>query len=130
MKGVNKVILVGNLGGDPELRYTADGVAVARFSMATNEPYNDKQGNPQEHTEWHEIVAWGKLAEICGQHLVRGKAVYLEGKIRKKSWEKDGIKRHKTEIVVQTMRMLGGRDQEELPFEAPEAGVTEGDIPF
>jgi single-strand DNA-binding protein len=129
MKGINKVILVGNLGGDPEVRYTADGVAVARFSLATND-YNGKDGQRREQTEWHRIVAWGKLAETCGKHLAKGKAVYLEGKLRTSSWEQDGIKRFKTEVVVQTMRILGGRDQEELPFEAPEAGVPEGDIPF
>jgi single-strand DNA-binding protein len=130
MKGINKVILVGNLGGDPEVRYTADGVAVARFSLATNETHNDKEGNRREHTEWHRIVAWGKLAETCGKHLAKGRAVYLEGKLRTSSWEQDGSKRSRTEIVVQALRMLGARDQEELPFEAPEAGVPEGDIPF
>lgn len=129
MKGVNKVILMGNLGGDPEVRYTADGVAVARFSLATNEVYNGKDGNRQEQTEWHRVVAWGKLAETCGKHLAKGKAVYLEGKLRTSSWEQDGSRRYKTEIIIQTMRMLS-RDQEELPFEAPEAGVPEGDIPF
>ena len=130
MKGVNKVLLIGNLGNDPEVRYTADGVAVARFRVATNEIYNDRDGNRQEQTEWHRVVAWGKLAETCGKHLVKGKAVYLEGKLRTSSWEQDGTKRYRTEIVVQTLRMLGGRDQEELPYEPSGSGVSEDDIHY
>jgi single-strand DNA-binding protein len=111
-------------------------VPVARFSMATNEPYNDKQGKPQEHTEWHEIVAWGKLAEICGQYLAKGKQVYIEGRLEYGSYEKDGVKHYTTDIIANTMQMLGGpgagnRLQEpEPPFGPPEGGVPEDDIPF
>ncbi len=106
--GINKVILVGNLGADPELRYTASGTAVAKFRIATSESFTDKQGQKQERTEWHRITAWGKLAEICGQYLAKGKMVYIEGKIRSDTWEQDGVKRYSYEIVADTMRMLGG----------------------
>jgi single-strand DNA-binding protein len=131
--GINKVILVGNLGKDPELRYTASGTAVAKFSIATSETYTDRQGAKQERTEWHRITAWGKLAEICGQYLSKGKMVYIEGKIRSDSWEQDGVKRYSYEIVADTMRMLGGGRGEreaEAPFAPPEGGVPEDDIPF
>ena len=131
--GVNKVILVGNLGADPELRYTASGTAVAKFRIATSETYTDRQGAKQERTEWHRITAWGKLAEICGQYLNKGKMVYIEGKIRSDTWEQDGVKRYSYEIVADTMRMLGGGRSEreaEAPFSPPEGGVPEDDIPF
>jgi single-strand DNA-binding protein len=131
--GVNKVILVGNLGKDPELRYTASGTAVAKFSIATSESFTDKAGAKQERTEWHRITAWGKLAEICGQYLSKGKMVYIEGKIRSDTWEQDGVKRYSYEIVADTMRMLGGARSEreaEAPFSPPEGGVPEDDIPF
>ena len=116
--GVNKVILVGNLGEDPELRYTASGTAVAKFSVATSESFTDKAGAKQERTEWHRITAWGKLAEICGQYLSKGKMVYIEGKIRSDTWEQDGVKRYSYEIVADTMRMLGG-GRSEREAEAP-----------
>jgi single-strand DNA-binding protein len=132
--GVNKVILVGNLGKDPELRYTASGTAVAKFSLATSESFTDKSGQKQERTEWHRITAWGKLAEICGQYLAKGKMVYIEGKIRSDTWEQDGVKRYSYEIVADTMRMLGGgrgeQREAEPPFGPPEGGVPEDDIPF
>ncbi len=131
--GVNKVILVGNLGKDPELRYTASGTAVAKFSIATSETFTDRQGAKQERTEWHRITAWGKLAEICGQYLSKGKMVYIEGKIRSDTWEQDGVKRYSYEIVADQMRMLGGGRGEreaEAPFAPPEGGVPEDDIPF
>jgi single-strand DNA-binding protein len=131
--GINKVILVGNLGKDPELRYTASGTAVAKFSIATSETFTDRQGAKQERTEWHRITVWGKLAEICGQYLSKGKMVYIEGKIRSDTWEQDGVKRYSYEIVADTMRMLGGGrgDREaEAPFSPPEGGVPEDDIPF
>ena len=93
MSGVNKVILVGNLGSDPELRYTPSGVAVANFSIATSDRWTDKEGKPQERTEWHRIVAWRKLAEIAGEYLKKGKQVYVEGKLQTRSWEdKEGAK--------------------------------------
>jgi len=134
MAGVNKVILVGNLGADPEMRYTASGTAVAKFRIATTEKFTDKQGNRQERTEWHRITAWGKLAEICGQYLSKGKQVYIEGKIRSDTWEQEGVKRYSYEIVADTLQMLGqarGPEREpEAPFEPPPGGVPEEDIPF
>ncbi len=105
---VNKVILVGNLGKDPELRYTPSGTPVATFSLATSERYKDKSGQQQEKTEWHNIVAWRGLAEICGKFLHKGKQVYIEGKIQTRSYDdKDGNKRYMTEIVADNMQMLG-----------------------
>jgi single-strand DNA-binding protein len=105
---VNKVILVGNLGKDPELRYTPSGAAVATFSLATTERYKDRDGNRQEKTEWHNIVAWRQLAEICGKFLHKGKQVYIEGKIQTRSYDdRDGNKRYITEIVADQMQMLG-----------------------
>lgn len=105
---VNKVILVGNLGKDPELRYTAAGTAVANFSLATTERYKDREGQTQEKTEWHNIVAWRQLAEICGKYLQKGKQIYIEGRIQTRSYDdKDGNKRYITEIVADQMQMLG-----------------------
>lgn len=142
MSGINKVILVGNLGADPELRYTANGTAVSKFRIATSESFTDKQGVKQERTEWHRITAWGKLAEICGQYLNKGKMVYIEGKIRSDTWEQDGVKRYSYEIVADTMRMLsaGNGKGAEAPADAPvhapaevdpSAGqMPEDDIPF
>jgi len=134
MAGVNRVILVGNLGADPEMRYTASGMGVCKFRIATTEKFTDKQGARQERTDWHRIVAWGKLAEICGQYLVKGKQVYIEGKIRNDTWEKDGVKQYSYEVVADTMKMLGSpgtRAQEPEPaFAPPEGGVPEDDIPF
>lgn len=110
---VNKVILVGNLGKDPELRYTPSGAAVATFSMATTERYKDKEGNRQEKTEWHNIVVWRQLAEICGKYLHKGKQVYIEGKIQTRSYDdRDGNKKYITEIVADQMHMLGSRDDQ------------------
>lgn len=106
---VNKAILVGRLGRDPETRYTPGGQAVANFSMATDETFKDKAGERQKRTEWHKIVVWGKLAEICQQYLHKGSLVYIEGRITSREWEKDGQKRTATEIVANTMRMLGGK---------------------
>ena len=108
---VNKAILVGNLGKDPELRYTPSGTAVATFSLATTERYKDRDGNRQEKTEWHNIVAWRQLAEICGKFLHKGKQVYIEGKIQNRSYDdRDGNRRYITEIVADQMQMLGSRD--------------------
>ncbi len=132
--GVNRVILIGNLGADPEMRYTASGTAVAKFRLATSETFVDRQGNRQERTEWHRVTAWGKLAEICGQYLSKGRLVYIEGRIRSDSWEQEGVKRYSYEIVADGMRMLGaGRGVErepESPFPPPEGGAPEDDIPF
>lgn len=108
MRGVNKVILIGNLGKDPEVRYTSSGQAVANFPIATTEVSTNKEGNKQEYTEWHRIVAWGRLAEICGEYLTKGKPVYIEGTIRTRSWEdKTGNTRWTTEIIARNMQMLG-----------------------
>ena len=109
MASVNKVILIGNLGRDPELRYTQGGQAVANFSVATSERYNDKSGNPQERTEWHRIVVWGKQAENCSQYLSKGRSCYVEGSLRTNEWEdKEGNKRSTTEVVAQRVQFLGG----------------------
>jgi len=136
-RGINKVILIGHLGADPELRYTANGTAVARFNLATNESYTDKDGNRQEWTEWHRIVAWRKLAEICGQYLSKGRQVYIEGRLRTRSWEQDGVKRYTTEIEARDLQMLGspqdrpGPREAEPPFPPPQGGpADEDDIPF
>ncbi len=107
-RSLNKVLLIGNLGKDPELKYTPSGVAVATFSIATSESWKDQEGNQQEKTEWHNIVAWRKLAEICGEYLKKGKKVYIEGKLQTRNYEKDGIKRYVTEIVADQLIMLDG----------------------
>jgi single-strand DNA-binding protein len=110
MAGVNKVILVGNLGRDPELRYTKNGQAVANFSLATTEQWNSREGQREERTEWHRIVAWAKTAELCSQYLSKGRSVYIEGQLRTRDWEdRDGNKRQTTEIHAQTVQFLGGR---------------------
>jgi len=112
MASVNKVILVGNVGRDPELRYTQGGQPVASFSIATNERFKDKDGNWKDRTEWHRIVAWARLAEVCGEYLRKGSPVYVEGRIQTRDWEdKEGNKRQTTEIVIQTMQMLGRRGE-------------------
>ena len=112
MAGINKVILIGNLGSDPEVRYTPSGAAVANFSIATSEEWKDKDsGEKRERTEWHRIVAWRTLGEICGEYLSKGRQVYIEGKLQTRSWEdRDGNKRYTTEIVASQMQMLGSRD--------------------
>ncbi len=113
-RSLNKAMLIGNLGKDPELRYTASGQAVATFSLATNESWKDKEGNLQERTEWHNIVAWQKLAEICGEYLRKGKKVYIEGRIQTRNYEdKEGVKRYVTEIVAEDLIMLGDRPQQD-----------------
>lgn len=118
-RGLNKVMLIGHLGSDPELRVIPSGQSVANFTLATNESYKDSSGNLQERTEWHRIVAWGRLAEICQQYLKKGRQVYIEGKIQTRSWDdtKTGDKRYATEIVCSDMQMLGS---------AREGGVSQG----
>ena len=112
MASVNKVILVGNLGRDPELRYTQSGQAVANFSLATTDRFSSKEGERQERTEWHRIVTWGKTAENCAQYLAKGRSVYVEGRLQTNEWEdKEGQKRRTTEVVAQTVQFLGGRGQ-------------------
>jgi single-strand DNA-binding protein len=121
MAGVNKAILIGNLGSDPELRYTQNGQGVATFNIATSENWTDKAGERQERTEWHRIVAWGKTGELCAQYLSKGRTVYIEGRIQTRDWEdKDGNKRYTTEIVANTVQFLGGPRSEG-------SGATGGD---
>lgn len=110
MAGVNKAILVGNLGRDPELRYTQNGQAVVNFTLATSENWTDKSGERVERTEWHRIVVWGKTGEMCAQYLSKGRTVYVEGRIQTREWEdKDGNKRYTTEINAQTVNFIGPR---------------------
>jgi single-strand DNA-binding protein len=109
---VNKAILIGRLGKDPEVRYTPDGTMITNFTLATDESYKDKSGERVQKTEWHRIVTYRKLAEICGNYLVKGKLVYIEGKIQTRSWEdKEGVKRQSTEIVASDMKMLDSKGQ-------------------
>ena len=108
MSNLNKVLLIGRLGADPELRYTADGVPVATFNVATSETRKDKNGTKQEKTEWHRVVAWRKLGEIAGEYLKKGRLVYIEGKIQSREYEgKDGVKRKTFEIIASEMKMIG-----------------------
>ena len=139
MAGVNKVIIVGRLGKDPEVRYTPSGAAVANFTVATSEEWKDRDtGEKQERTEWHRIVAWRRLGEICGEYLHKGKEVYIEGRLQTRSWEdRDGNTRYTTEIVAQNMQMLGSpgkqgkadTSEERFPSEEP-VSVPDDDIPF
>jgi single-strand DNA-binding protein len=141
MASVNKVILIGNLGRDPELRFTRDGQGVANFTLATNERWRDKDGQNQERTEWHRIVVWGKTAENCAQYLQKGRSCYIEGRIQTREWEdKEGNKRQTTEIVAQNVTFLGGRGEggggggrpgggtHDAP--PPEPGPDGSEIPF
>lgn len=139
---VNKVIVLGNLGQDPELKYSANGAAVTMLSIATSEVWKDSDGNKKERTEWHRVVLWRRLAEIAGEYLKKGSKVYLEGRLQTRSWEKDGQKRYTTEIVAETLTMLDGRSDSERPSEPPpptdmdmpssgsSSAVDEDDLPF
>jgi single-strand DNA-binding protein len=150
---VNKVILIGRLGRDPEIKYTPSGAPVAKFSVATDEVFKDRAGEQQRRTEWHNIVAWNKLAEICGEYLTKGKQVYIEGSIRSRQWEdQSGNKRTAYEIVAREMKMLGSRadaergsatatasttmdsastNDRESPAETPSpTEITDEDLPF
>ncbi len=130
---VNKVILIGNLGRDVELRHTPGGTPVAKFSVATNEVWRDKNGQKQEHTEWHNIVAWGKLAEFCGQYLSKGRQVYVEGTLRTRTYDDEkGNRRYFTEVRAQVLQLLGPRPGgEAAPAEPPDFQPEgEDDIPF
>ncbi|WP_462137593.1 single-stranded DNA-binding protein [Candidatus Mycalebacterium sp.] len=148
MRGVNKATIIGNVGSDPEMKYTGSGQAVANFSVATNESWTTKEGEKQERTEWHKIVAWGRLAEICGQYLSKGKPVYIEGSIQTRKWEdKEGNTRYTTEIRARDMQFLdskgdsaasaGGESasgeqlqpESSAPLEIPENNMDD-DIPF
>ncbi len=142
MAGVNKIILIGNLGADPEVRYTTSGTAVANFRIATSEEWTDRNsGEKQSRTEWHRVVAFARLGEICGEYLHKGKQVYVEGRLQTRSWEdKDGNTRYTTEIVAREMQMLGpapGKQQQgQEAFEGREGlrdeplNMPEDDIPF
>lgn len=111
MASVNKVILIGNLGKEPDVRFMPNGEAVCNFSIATTESWKDKNGQKQEKTEWHNVVLYRKLAEIAGEYLEKGKPVYIEGRLQTREWEKDGVKRYSTEIIGSSMQMLGSRSQ-------------------
>ena len=134
MAGVNKVILVGNLGKDPEVRYLDSGVAVANFSLATTENYKNKQGEKVSQTEWHNIVLWRGLAEIAEKYLKKGSAVYIEGKIKNRKWEdKEGNTRYNTEILGDNMTMLGGKPLQEsgtVNSEIKSSSDKADDLPF
>jgi len=154
MASLNKVQLIGNLGKDPEVRYTQGGTAVASFSMATSEKWKDKNsGEMRERTEWHNIVAWGRLAEVCGEYLHKGKQVYIEGQLKTEKYEKDGVTRYATKITAQSMKMLGSNPQGQQPgaqgggygnggypgpgnsaappeYDGPPPGGYDDDIPF
>ncbi len=142
--GVNKAILIGHLGRDPEIRYTPSGMAVANFTMATSENWTNKEGTRESRTEWHRIVAFGRLAEICGEYLSKGRQVYVEGRLQTREWEdRDGNKRYTTEIVAREMQMLGSKDSGDTSktkpkpqnqvSEVPEpsySNIQDDDIPF
>jgi len=146
MSGVNKVILVGHLGANPEVRYTAGGQAVANLRLATTERWVNKNGERTEQTEWHRVVAWGKLAEICSQYLTKGKQIYVEGKIRTRQWQdQQGQKRYSTEVVANNMVMLGRATDAPMNADEPvtvpaddyagapgdlDTGGGEDDLPF
>jgi len=134
MAGVNKVILVGNLGKDPEVKYLDNGVAVANFSLATTENYKNKEGEKVSQTEWHNIVLWRGLAEVAEKYLKKGANVYIEGKIKTRKWEdKDGNTRYNTEILADNMTMLGSKqDSQKPPINSTQETATDtaDDLPF
>lgn len=136
---VNKVVLIGRLGKDPEVRYTPEGTMVTNFNLATDEQWKDKNGEKIQRTEWHKIVAWGKLAEICGNYLVKGKLVFVEGRIQTRSWEdKEGVKRYTTEIIALNMQMLDSKGQGKTDSSSSDQETTKvhddngplDDVPF
>ena len=139
MASVNKVILIGNLGRDPEVRFTQGGNPVANFTMATTERWNDPSGEKKERTEWHRIVVWGKQAEIAGEYLRKGRPVYVEGSLQTREWtDREGNKRYTTEVRAQRLQLLGSRGDERQPVAAapveevaePGAPFGDDDIPF
>jgi single-strand DNA-binding protein len=141
-RGVNKVILIGNLGGDPEVKQISSGATVANATLATNESWTDKSGSKQERTEWHRLAFWNKLAEIVGQYLKKGSKIYCEGRLQTRQWEnKEGGKLYTTEINVTDMQMLDGRGDdgfqggqdyqgEQMPQQVTPGFVDDGDVPF
>lgn len=131
MSGINKVILVGRLGGDPEVKAIGQGSTVAQFNVATSENWVDKSGQKQERTEWHRIVVWGKLAEICGKHLSKGRQVYVEGRLQTRNWEdKQGQKRYTTEIIANTVQFLGAAGERSAHSGASSSGGGSADMDF
>jgi single-strand DNA-binding protein len=147
MSSLNKIMLIGNLGKDPEIRYTPEGSPVATFSLATSENWTDKNGSRQEHTEWHAVVAWNRLADLAKRYLSKGRQVYVEGKLRSRDWnDREGNKRRTTEVIASQIVLLGSRSQsleagaqtlEPSSKASPEpepafgdAGITDSDIPF
>lgn len=134
MSSVNKVLLIGHLGRDPETRFTGDGGAICNVSIATTESWKDKGGAKQEKTEWHRVAFFGKLAEVAGEYLKKGSLVYVEGKLQTRKWQdKDGQDKYTTEIVAQAMQMLGGKPQGEGKAIKPDSGRAEDikdDLPF
>jgi len=130
MAGVNKVILVGNLGKDPEVKYLDSGVAVANFSLATTENYKNKEGERVSQTEWHNVVLWRGLAEVAEKFLKKGSNIYIEGKIKTRKWEdKDGNTRYSTEILGDNMTMLGGKSNSEDSSKQPLSNDSTNDFP-
>lgn len=136
---LNKLLLIGNLGKDPEVRFTSGGRAVARFPVATSEQWTDQNGERQERTEWHNVVVWGKQAETCGQYLAKGRQVFIEGSVRTRQYDdKDGNKRYITEVIAQRVQFLGGRGGDAPPArggggsepDLPETVAEDDDIPF
>ena len=126
MASVNKAILVGNLGRDPEVRYMPNGEAVCNFSIATTENWKDKSGVKQEKTEWHNIVMYRRLAEIAGEYLKKGRPVYIEGRLQTRKWEKDGVTRYSTEIIGDQMQMLGSKsDSGGTSYDGGQAGGSD-----
>ena len=136
---VNKATLIGRLGKDPEVRYTPDGTMITNFNLATDEQWKDKNGEKVQKTEWHRIVTFGKLAEICGNYLVKGKLIFIEGRIQTRSWEdKDGVKRYTTEIIASNMQMLDSKGQnktdesnsDSAPVSSNNGCTPVDDVPF
>ncbi len=134
MSSLNKAMIIGNLGKDPELKYMPNGKAVASFSIATSQRWKDNDGNQQEKTEWHNITAFEKLAEIVGEYVKKGSKVYIEGRLQTDQWEKDGVKHYSTKIIASQMVMLGGKtEKNETSDSAPSQDGTqkdESDLPF
>lgn len=126
---VNKVLLLGNVGKDPEIKTTPSGQQVASFSLATSRRWKDRDGNKQEKTEWHNVVVWGKQAEVVAQYVTKGKTLFVEGRIETRSWEKDGAKQYRTEIICENFQMVGGR-AEGAAKPAGETAFDDESIPF
>ncbi|MCK4883578.1 MAG: single-stranded DNA-binding protein [Candidatus Diapherotrites archaeon] len=129
---VNKVILVGNLGKDPEIRYTNNGNCITNFSLATSRVWKNKDGEKQDETEWHRCVAFGRTAEICGEYLHKGSLIYIEGRLQTRDWEdKDGVKRYTTEVIIENMKMLGSKgDTASHAYSQEQADLPDENVPF